>query len=91
MAISPHRDAEPQQTATGVVKVLTFDAFEQLPPGKSTREERMRLTDRNSIGDDLVEMIEVSKPKGNGRVTTQELRHLNTCAGAKHTHLVRPC
>jgi hypothetical protein len=40
--------------ASGVAKAFTFEAFEQLPPGKSTRGERKRLRDRNSIGDDTV-------------------------------------
>jgi hypothetical protein len=36
--------------------------------------ERKRLRDRNSIGDNLVEIVEAPKPKENGRVRTQELR-----------------
>jgi uncharacterized protein HemX len=38
--------------------------------------ERKRLRDRNSIGDNLVEIVEAPKPKENERVTTQELRRL---------------
>lgn len=70
--------AEPQQNASGAVEsAFTFEAFEQLPPGKSTRGERKRLRDRNSLGDDLVEITEAPKPKeNNGRVTTQDLRRL---------------
>lgn len=38
--------------------------------------KRKRLRDRNSIGDNLVEIVEAPKPKENGRVTTQELCRL---------------
>jgi hypothetical protein len=35
MAVPPVGDAEPQQDASRAVKAFTFEAFEQLPPGKS--------------------------------------------------------
>jgi hypothetical protein len=68
--------ANPNTKRQGLVKVFRFEAFKQLPPGKSMWWERKRLRDRNSIGDNLLEIVEAPKPKENGRVTTQELRHL---------------
>jgi hypothetical protein len=62
------------KTRQGLSRHFRVEAFEQLPPGKSMWRERKRLRDRNSIGDNLVEIVEAPKPKENGRVRTQELR-----------------
>lgn len=76
MVVPPARGTTPQQNASGVTKLFTFEGFEQLPPSESTRRKK-RLRDRNSLGDGAAEILGTTTPKeSNGRVTTQELRHL---------------
>jgi hypothetical protein len=73
MVAPPARGDAPQQNASGVTKLFTF---ENLPPSESTRRKK-RLRNRTSFGDDGGEIPETTTPKeSNGRVTTQELRRL---------------
>jgi hypothetical protein len=64
------------KTRQGLSRHFRVEAFEQLPPGRSMWGERKRLRDRNSIGDNLVEIVEAPKPKENGRV--EDLKELIT-------------
>lgn len=76
MVVPPAGGAAPQQNASGVTKLFTFEGIENLPPSESTRRKK-RLRNRTSLGDDSAEILETTTPKeSNGRVTTQELRRL---------------
>jgi FtsZ-binding cell division protein ZapB len=75
VAPSARGDA-PQQSASRVNEIFTFEGTEQLPPSESTRRKK-RLRDRGSLGDGATDSPETTCNKEtNGRVTTQELRRL---------------
>jgi FtsZ-binding cell division protein ZapB len=75
VAPSARGDA-PQQNASRVNEIFTFEGTEQLPPSESTRRKK-RLRDRGSLGDGVIGTPETTSNKENhGRVTTQELRRL---------------